>query len=68
MITPDMQLLDIVHTWPDTEAVFHRFDEILGVCLLCYHLFDTLEGVCQTWQLDETELIKELNEAIAGDR
>ncbi|GAB6107226.1 hypothetical protein [Fusibacter bizertensis] len=64
MFNKDMPLLDIVYEHPETEAVFHSFDEILGQCLLCTNLFDTIEFICATYGLNESELLTQLNASV----
>jgi len=58
------QLLDIVYNYPDTEAVFRRYEEQTQVCLLCDYLFCTLEEVARIVPLNQEELLKELNLAV----
>lgn len=60
-IDKNMTLLDIVYSYPETEAIFHTFDEVLGHCLLCENLFDSIEFICATYGLNESELLDQLN-------
>lgn len=61
MLNKDMVILDIVERFPQTETVFHRYDEAAGVCILCQHLFDNLETVSFTYGFDIAQMLKELN-------
>lgn len=63
MINKGMVLLDIVEKFPQTEAVFHRYDEHTGVCILCTHLFEKLETVATKYNFDLGKLLIELNRA-----
>ncbi len=61
MIDKNMSLLDIVYSHPESEAIFHTYDEVLGRCLLCDNLFDSLKFICTKYGLNETELLEKLN-------
>ena len=60
LIKPDMSLLQIIELNPRSEEVFHQYDEELGACLLCNHLFDSLEDVAQIYQLDINHIFSRL--------
>lgn len=60
-IDKQMTLLDVVYRNPETETIFHAFDEVLGHCLLCENLFDSIEFICVTYGLNESELLDQLN-------
>lgn len=61
MITQKMTILDIVEKYPETEAVFHEYDSSLGKCLLCNNLFNTIEEIAKSYNLNLIELIEKLN-------
>jgi hypothetical protein len=61
MITEKMQLLDIVSDFPETERVFKQYDDIIGKCLLCSNLFDTIEMVTMIYGIDKDEILEKLN-------
>ena len=61
MITKNMTPLDIVKKYPVTEDVFHEYDELVGRCLLCVNLFDTIEDIAANYNLNLIELIDKLN-------
>ena len=61
MITKDMVVLDIIYAYPETEKVFHKYDEVLGECLLCNHLFETLEDIFKVKTENLDNLVEELN-------
>lgn len=64
MITKEMTVLEIVENYPETEEAFRSFDSVLGRCLLCSNLFDSIEDIAETYGLDAEELIARLNAAI----
>lgn len=59
-----MLVLDIVEQYPQTEPVFRDYDEIIGKCLLCNCLFESVGSVAKEYQLDEAEMLRKLNELI----
>lgn len=63
LIQSHMIILDIVGDYPPTDPVFREYDEVVGKCLLCHHLFDSIESVAKEYQLDEQDLLRKLNEA-----
>lgn len=71
MIKKEMNPLEIVEAYPQTQEAFHHYDEVIGKCLLCYHLFDSLETICQEYQLDLKDMMdglsKDIQEKGAGD-
>lgn len=64
MITKEMNPLEIVQKYPETEEVFHEYDDELGKCLLCYFLFDPLEETALKNNLDIEEMLGKLNAVI----
>ncbi len=65
MLREDMKVIDIVYRYPHTEAVFKRYDSRLGGCVMCSHIFDTLNELTKRYDFDLAQLIKELEEAAA---
>ena len=65
LIQSHMIILDIVGDYPPTDPVFREYDEVVGKCLLCHHLFDSIESVAKEYQLDEkiSELFERTKEA-----
>lgn len=61
MITKNMIVLDIVEKYPETENVFHEYDIILGKCLLCHCLFDSIEDIAIDCNLNINDIINKLN-------
>lgn len=63
MITPDMIIADIIATYPQTLAVFQKFN------LDCYECqiadLETLEHGAGVHKIAMTELLEALNRAIA---
>ena len=62
-IEPQMTVLDIVHRFRSTEAVFKRWDSQAGECICCQALFDTVQQVVDRYDLDLDQLMAELNVA-----
>ena len=60
-IEPRMTVLDIVHRYRSTEAVFKRWDSKAGECICCQALFDTVQQVVDRYGLDLDQLMAELN-------
>ncbi len=63
LIQPHMIVLDVVGDYPATDPVFREYDNIIGKCLLCQHLFDSIESIAKEYQLDEREMLRKLNDA-----
>ncbi|NLL86869.1 MAG: hypothetical protein GX229_10330 [Syntrophomonadaceae bacterium] len=60
IINPNMSLLQIVELSPQSEEVFHQYDDEAGCCLLCNNLFDSLEEVARTYSLDLDQILAKL--------
>lgn len=65
-ITPNMTVLDVVHRYPKTEAVFKKFDEQAGVCICCQALFETLKDVSEKYGIDLNQFMTELEVQMNG--
>lgn len=63
-ITPDMTVLDVVHRYPKTEAIFKKYDEQAGVCLCCEALFETVGNVAEKYRLNLDQFLSDLENAI----
>lgn len=59
-ITPDMTVLDIIHRFRETEAVFKRYDPADGQCICCSHLFDSITDVSEKYDINLAELLTAL--------
>ena len=66
-IDESMTLLDVVAAHPETEAVFRRYDELAGTCLLCQHLFESIADISGSFGLDKEMLLAELNRAVSQE-
>lgn len=66
-IAPDMTLLDVVHRYRATEAVFRARDEQAGECLLCKALFETVVEVAERYGLDLDALLADLEAAAESE-
>lgn len=60
-----MTLLDIVSTFPATEAVLKSYDEQVGECICCQMLFESIQQVTKQYHLDLNDLLGKLNAASA---
>lgn len=64
MITETMILMDIVEKYPETEDIFHEYDAVIGKCLLCNNLFDSINDVVKDYKLNLNEILYKLNNAV----
>lgn len=64
MLDKEMLVVDIVEKFPCTEEVFKKYEEKVGNCIMCSHLFNTLEAVSKDYDLSLEELIKNLEQSI----
>lgn len=58
-ITKKMTLLEIVEDNQKRIEVFKKYDEQAGTCLMCNHLFESIEDVCKKFGLDAQQIIEE---------
>lgn len=63
-ITEKSKILEIVEECPQLEEVFKPYDEIIGKCVMCHYLFDTLEEFCSSNNLNKEVLLNKLIEKI----
>lgn len=69
IVTPNMNLLQIVELSPQSEEVFHQYDDEAGCCILCNNLFDSLEEVARIYSLDLKQILarlKKLDHTLEG--
>ncbi|MGM0396790.1 MAG: hypothetical protein ACQEP4_07010 [Bacillota bacterium] len=64
MIKKEDKILDIVSDYPQTEDVFKPYDEKIGKCVMCNHLFETVEEFAEMYGLDIEELLSRLNKTL----
>ena len=64
VFTRDMQILNIVSEYPETEEIFRSYDELAGKCVLCNNLFDSLEDFALEYNINLQDLILKLNKGI----
>lgn len=57
MITKEMTILDIVDKYPKTEDIFRSYDQLIGKCVLCNNLFDSLDDFTAENSIDLQDLI-----------
>ncbi len=61
LIERNMKILDIVAQYPPTQDVFRKYDRMADSCIMCNHLFDSLEAVSLQYGIDLDSLIADLN-------
>jgi hypothetical protein len=62
-ITHEMTVLDVIHRYRDTEAVFKKYDEKAGVCICCEALFKTIGEVAEKYGLNLEQILSDLEDA-----
>ena len=67
MISKDMNPLDIIYRFRETEEVFRSYDQP-DKCILCDHLFDSVESIAAKYDLDADEMLAKLNYAIISEQ
>ena len=63
MIDRDRSILDILCDHQEAQEVFRRYDQVIGECVMCNHLFETLEEFTAKFGLDCEELLARLRAA-----
>lgn len=63
-ISKNMTVLDIVSTYPESEAIFRSYDEQVGECICCQSLFETVQQIAEKYKLDTAELLGKLNSVL----
>lgn len=66
MIEKQMTILDILCDHQETQEVFRSCDQVIGECVMCNHLFETLEEFSAKYGLDCGELLARLRAAAGG--
>lgn len=64
MITKEMTVLEIVEKYPETEDIFRDYDNIVGKCVLCNCLFDSINKIATDYNLELEVLLDKINNAI----
>ncbi len=60
IISPKMTVLDVISRYEDTEAIFKKYEEKTGACILCEALFEPIQNVAERYDLDLKKLLAEL--------
>lgn len=63
-VQPQMTILEIVERYPQTEAVFKKYDGQVGVCLCCQALFEPIDEMAKRYGLNLHLLMNDLNAAV----
>ena len=63
-IAANLTVLDVVSTYPETEVIFKSYDAMVGECICCQSLSDTVQQVADKYGLDLPEILKKLNSAV----
>lgn len=66
MLTSKMSILDIIDSYPDSQQVFHSYDNQLGICVLCECLFVSLEDFARSYNICLEKLMEELESLISN--
>ncbi len=64
MLNSGRKLIDIVYENPRTEEVFREYDQQTGTCVLCKHLFDTVDELAVQYDINLKELMVNLERAV----
>ncbi len=62
--TSEMTVLEVIERYRETESVFRKYDEQVGVCLCCQALFETLAAVAEKYRLNLEQFLSDLENAI----
>lgn len=68
LIHPEMTILDVLHLYPQTEAVFRKYDRQAGVCLCCQALFESLREIAQKYSVNLEMLLDDLKAELKFDK
>ncbi len=60
MIAKEMTILDIVEQYPKAEDIFRSYDQLVGKCVLCNNLFDSLDNFAIQNNIDLKDLINKI--------
>jgi hybrid cluster-associated redox disulfide protein len=60
---PDMALSEFMQRWPETVAVFERYDMLCVGCLV--GPFHTISDACLEHEVEEAEFLQALAQAIS---
>lgn len=63
MIRKEMTILDILCDHQEAQEVFRGYDQAVGECVMCNHLFETLEEFTTKFGLDCEALLAQLQAA-----
>ena len=63
-IQPEMTVLDVISRYRQTEAVFKRYDALVGECVCCRALFESLRDMAGKYNLDLKKLLADLESVI----
>lgn len=64
MIRKEMTILDIICDHQETQEVFRKYDAVSGECVMCNHMFETLEEFSVKYHLDCETLLSQLRSSI----
>ena len=63
VIRKEMSILDVLCDHPEAQEVFRGYDQVVGECVMCNHLFETLEEFTAKFGLDCEDLLARLRAA-----
>lgn len=59
MIVKDTNPLEKVQKCPETEHIIREYDAVLGKCLLCNYLFDSIENIATKHNVDRRNALED---------
>lgn len=45
MLLQNKTVFDIIYEFPETKEVFQKYEEDTGICIMCEHLFATINDI-----------------------
>lgn len=57
-------VLEWVEEYPHTEEIFRQYDSLVGTCILCQCLFDTIIDIEKRYKVDLSMLMDQLKKSV----
>ena len=64
MINKDSIILDIVEKYPESEKFFNEYNDLIGKCLMCSYLFESLDEIAKKEEIEINEFVMQLDSFI----
>jgi hypothetical protein len=65
MFNKKTRVLDWVEQYPATEDTFRAYDELVGVCILCQCLFESIEEIEAEYHVDLQPMYEQLKKIVS---